>query len=82
MVIHVEDNANPIQNCPFLPFSTKNVHQSDINWLDIKAYIATDINGIQSNAKKQDVIYNLQGQKVENVKKGIYIKNGHKVFVR
>jgi len=58
------------------------VHQSDINWLDIKAYIATDINGIQSNAKKQDVIYNLQGQKVENVKKGIYIKNGHKVFVR
>ncbi len=47
-----------------------------------KAAIVTGVKGVRENTQDPDAFYNLQGQKVENVKKGIYIKNGHKVFVR
>ena len=44
----------------------------------------TPIEDIQTNSDnaKDDDYYNLNGQKVKTVKKGIYIKNGKKVIIR
>ena len=44
----------------------------------------TPIEDIQTNSDnaKDDEYYNLNGQKVKTVKKGIYIKNGKKVIIR
>jgi len=47
-----------------------------------KAYLEAGVKGIRENTQEPDAFYNLQGQKVENAKKGLYIKNGRKVFVR
>ena len=45
---------------------------------------ATGINGIDNNgvAGEKDVYYNLQGVRVANPGKGVYIKNGKKVLVK
>ena len=42
----------------------------------------TGIDGVQAVDNSSDVIYNLQGQRVENAVKGIYIINGKKVYVK
>jgi hypothetical protein len=34
------------------------------------------------NTIEPDVYYNLQGQRVDNLTKGLYIKNGKKIIVR
>ena len=43
---------------------------------------ATGIINTQFQNAKQDVYYNLQGQRVNNPGKGLYIKNGHKVVIK
>ena len=45
---------------------------------------ATGINNIDNNgvAGEKDVYYNLQGVRVANPGKGVYIKNGKKVLVK
>jgi hypothetical protein len=42
----------------------------------------TGIKVIDANNGAKENIYNLNGQKVDNVKKGLYIKNGKKVMVK
>lgn len=42
----------------------------------------TAINGVKSEGMKDDAYYNLQGQRVNNPGKGLYIKNGKKVVIR
>ena len=42
----------------------------------------TDIDEITENGEESAVIYDLQGRKVENPEKGMYIINGKKVFVK
>ena len=42
----------------------------------------TDIEGISENKKADGVCYNLQGRRVSNPSKGIYIINGKKVFIK
>lgn len=43
---------------------------------------ATGIESINANVDDNDNLYNLQGQRVNNAGKGIYIKNGKKIFVK
>ena len=49
------------------------------DWNDIEA---TGIESINANVDDNDNLYNLQGQRVNNAGKGIYIKNGKKIFVK
>ncbi len=42
----------------------------------------TAINLIQQTADDDDAIYDLQGRRVQHAVKGIYIKNGKKIFVK
>ena len=42
----------------------------------------TGINGIKSEGVKDDAYYTLQGQRVVNPGKGLYIKNGKKVVIK
>ena len=41
-----------------------------------------DIQSSIFNLQSNEVYYNLQGQRVEKPRKGLYIKNGHKVVIR
>jgi hypothetical protein len=41
----------------------------------------TGINGVE-NEQRENVIYNLRGQRVENPTKGLYIINGKKVIIK
>ena len=43
---------------------------------------ATDIKGVELNTLSDDTIYNLQGQKVVNPERGIYIVNGKKTYIK
>lgn len=43
---------------------------------------ATGIESINANVDDNDNLYNLQGQRVNNAGKGIYIKNGKKILVK
>ena len=42
----------------------------------------TDIQSSMFNVQSPDVYYNLQGQRVDNPGKGLYIKNGKKVLIQ
>jgi hypothetical protein len=46
---------------------------------DVNRYITVNINDDEQNARN---IYDIQGRKVENLSKGIYIINGKKVVVK
>ena len=56
---------------------------SNIVWLDNPAYDpSTGISSVMSNNQKEDVIYNLAGQRVQKAQKGIFIVNGKKTVVK
>jgi galactose mutarotase-like enzyme len=42
----------------------------------------TKIETASANTEKSNIYYNLQGQRVENPSKGIYILNGKKVLIK
>ncbi|MBP3219628.1 MAG: leucine-rich repeat domain-containing protein, partial [Prevotella sp.] len=69
----------------FLEIATSNipagakVSLTFTDWNDIEA---TGIESISDNVNVNDNLYNLQGQRVNNAGKGIYIKNGKKIFVK
>jgi len=44
--------------------------------------VETSISNINANTNSNDAIYNLNGQRVNTVTKGMYIKNGKKYFVK
>lgn len=55
------------------------VSLSFTDWNDIEA---TGIESINDSVNYNDNLYNLQGQRVNNAGKGIYIKNGKKILVK
>lgn len=69
----------------FLEIATSNipagakVSLTFTDWNDIEA---TGIESINAGVDDSDSLYNLQGQRVNTAGKGIYIKNGKKIFVK
>lgn len=54
-------------------------HTSDIIWLDV---VSTGINDVLDNDSKDDILYNLLGQRVYGKPNpGIYIRNGKKIVI-
>ena len=90
MVFTINDEGTILDNTDALWMVTS-MFRPDINYYaDIylvatitdKAYLEAGVKGVRENTQEPDAFYNLQGQKVENAKKGLYIKNGRKVLVR
>lgn len=44
--------------------------------------VITGINEVQTNGQNAEAVYNLQGQRVVNTKKGLFIQNGKKVVIK
>ena len=44
--------------------------------------MSTGIGQLQQETQQDDAIYNLNGQRVEQPRKGLYIQNGKKIFIR
>lgn len=44
--------------------------------------VITGINEVQTNGQDAEAVYNLQGQRVVNAKKGLFIQNGKKVVIK
>ena len=66
----------------YLPLPTEDTaaaHAVTLIWGDDTA---TGLDGIRENRNGDGTVYNLQGQKVENPSRGIYIINGKKVVVK
>ena len=66
----------------YLPLPTEDTaaaHAVTLIWGDDTA---TGLDGIRENRSGDGTVYNLQGQKVENPSRGIYIINGKKVVVK
>lgn len=55
-------------------------HKSNIGWYEIPASGIATVNADVNDGKA--VIYNLNGQRVNNAQKGIYIVNGRKVAIK
>ena len=78
----------------YMPVPTKNINDPATN----KAYdisvaeaevmsiklstMTTGISRVKASRKDEGIWYNLQGQRVENPRKGLYIQDGNKVFVK
>ena len=54
----------------------------NIDKLNFKCIMSTDIDEIEATQPQNEVIYNLAGQKVDASYKGIVIKNGKKYLNR
>ncbi len=66
----------------YLPLPTEdtaNAHAVTLIWGEDTA---TGLDGVRENRNGDGTVYNLQGQKVENPSRGIYIINGKKVVVK
>ena len=44
--------------------------------------LPTAINGITVDGEKNAPIFDLQGRRIENAQKGLYIRNGKKVVIK
>ena len=65
-------------------FSKMMISDNDDDVIGIPLYAgdATSISDVQQSVGEENVWYNLQGQRVENPRKGIYIKNGRRVVIK
>jgi hypothetical protein len=69
----------------YVPIGSKTAYENAEGWNQFKhivEYDPTGIRDIRQPSNGQDVYYNLQGQRVTNPTKGLYIKNGQKVVVK
>jgi len=58
-------------------------NKSEIAWFDLAAYWGTAIQNVNAdNANRSGKIYNLNGQEMQSLKRGLNIVNGKKVFVK
>ncbi len=58
-------------------------HKSEIGWFDLATYWEyAGIANIKMNNNGRNAIYNLNGQRVNNATKGLYIINGKKVVIK
>lgn len=66
----------------YLDISTSNARGHLIMSFDDNDEGVTGINAIESGRENSEVIYDLRGQRVQNLKKGIYIVNGKKMVIK
>lgn len=69
----------------YIPIGSKTAYENAEGWNQFKhivEYDPTGIRDIRQSSNGHDVYYNLQGQRVTNPTKGLYIKNGQKVVVK
>jgi hypothetical protein len=69
----------------YVPIGSKTAYENAEGWNQFKhivEYDPTGIRNIRLSSNGHDVYYNLQGQRVTNPTKGLYIKNGQKVVVK
>ena len=64
----------------YFPVRTARVLSDIIKYLP--ASIVNGIDDVQRLSVQREVVYNLQGQPVSKLKKGIYIRDGKKIIVR
>ncbi len=60
---------------------TENTDDGTIDFKFVANYQSTAIRLLQRNGSKEGAIYNLQGQRVKNPTKGLYIVDNKKVFI-
>lgn len=65
----------------YLDISSSNARQHLIISFDDNEG-TTGIDAVESNEQISDVIYNLRGQRVQNLNKGVYIVNGKKMVIK
>ena len=84
--IFYSDNNVIYENALLIvPEGTKSAYQSTGGWSNFKNIVEASTNGIESILSAPigiDIWYNLQGQRVDNLGKGIYIKNGRKIVIK
>jgi hypothetical protein len=74
-----------LENCKlYVPNGTQEAYQTANVWKDFQHIIGMDYTGINavSVSTKANVIHSLDGRRVENPTKGIYIMNGKKVVIK
>lgn len=72
-----------LQNASSVSPSQCTVNDSYTRYYDINTALPSSINGVQAEDNAANVIYDLQGRRVERVTKtGIYIVNGKKTVIR
>lgn len=72
-----------LQNASSVSPSQCTVNDSYTRFYDINTALPSSINGVQAEDNAANVIYDLQGRRVERVTKtGIYIVNGKKTVIR
>ena len=74
-----------LENCKlYVPNGTQEAYQTANVWKDFQHIIGMDYTGINavSVSTKANVIHSLDGRRVENPAKGIYIMNGKKVVIK
>lgn len=81
-IFYSENNVIYENAMLIVPEGTKSAYQSIMGWRNFKNIVEDSTNGIESIVSAPigiDIWYNLQGQRVDNPGKGIYIKNRRKI---
>lgn len=74
-----------LESCKlYVPTGSLEAYQNALIWKDFQHIIGMDYTGISnvSASKKTNITYTLDGRRVENPTKGIYIMNGKKVVIK
>lgn len=69
----------------YVPVGSKTAYENAEGWNQFKHIVEYDpsaIRDVRQNEAESEVYYNLQGQRVKNPAKGLYIRNGRKVIVK
>lgn len=69
----------------YVPIGTKSIYESFLGWTMFANIVEgepfTSIGKAVNSKLAEEGWYNLQGQKVEKPKRGIYIRNGQKILI-
>lgn len=80
---HTTDtNPNPSQQAKQFGFITIDENGEEFDCTPTVYGIATNVQSVLESSVNNDCYYNMQGMKVENPSKGIYIKNGKKYVIK
>lgn len=70
----------------YVPVGTKALYEATDGWKDFKNIVEMDnesaIAAVTNGMKGNGIVYNLNGQRVANPTKGLFISNGRKVMVK
>ncbi len=86
-VVYFEDSTDELYSwskvgIQSIYYGAGECHQSNIVWADNPSYIATRINTTKAADSTDGTIYDMQGRRISNPVKGIYIINHKKVFIK